>query len=124
MLLRIAKVALVLSLLLLITSTAWGQEEGWKMVHGDVLQVFTEQHKILLNCAGERRIHVLEPDCQILRLGMPTSLESLRPVAPNAFQDALCWVNDQGLISHIFVNYSVLEREGVLVAYDIFGNLK
>lgn len=124
MLLRIIKVVMVLSLLFLTTSTAWGQVEEWKMVHGDVLQVFTEQHKILLGCAGERRIYALEPDCQILRLGIPTSLDSMRPIASNAFQDALCWINGQGFVSHILVNYSVQEKDGSLVAYDIFGNLK
>ncbi len=94
------------------------------MVHGDVLQVFTLEHKLLLAVGGEPQIYVVAEDCSILRQGTLTSLASLRPIAPDSFQDALCWVDGQGLISHILVNYFVQEEDGVLVAYDIFGNLK
>lgn len=124
MLLRTAKLVLVLLLMLLATPTAWGQVDEWKMVHGDVLQVFSEQHKILVECADGRLIFNVEPECQILRMGIPTSLESLRPVTSDDFQDVLCWINGQGTISYIFVNYSVREKDGILVTYDIFGNLK
>lgn len=124
MLLRIMRFVFIIGLMLLVTATAQGQIGRWKMVHGDVLQVFAEQHKILLDVSGEQYIYVLESDCQILRLGVPTSLDSLRPIASEAYQDALCWVNGQGRIAYLLVNYSVSEIDGVLVAYDIFGNLR
>lgn len=119
---RSSKGILALGLLLLCTSLASGHD--WKMVHGDVLQVFPEQHKILLDCSGERMIYELEEDCLIWRLGAPASLASMRPVYPGAFQDALCWVNPCGRLSHVLVSYSVHEEDGLLVAYDIFGNLE
>lgn len=124
MLVRNTKMLIVLGLLLVSASTVWAQVDGWKMVHGDVLQVFVDQHKILLESRGEQRVYVLDADCQILRLGVSVSLESMHPVAPNAYQDALCWINPLGLIGHILVNYSVQEKDGILASYDIFGNLK
>lgn len=124
MLLRIIRLISILGLMLLVTATAHGQANGWKMVHGDVLQVFPEEHKILLDVSGERSIYVLESGCQILRFGTPTSLDSLRPITSEAFQDALCWVNGHGRVAYVLANYYVSEEDGVLVAYDIFGNLK
>ena len=124
MLLRMMKFSAILVLVLFVTQAARGQMHGWKMVHGDVLQVFSEQHKILLDVSGEKTIYTLERDCQILRFSVPTGLDSLRPITSGAFQDALCWINEQGRIAHILVNYAVSEEDGVLVAYDIFGNLK
>ena len=124
MLLHNLKQVLVLVLVLVFLSAASSRAGAWKIVHGDVLQVFPEQHKILLESFGEKMIYELDAECQILRLGSPVSLESMRPVAPSAFQDALCWVNPQGLLSQIWVNYSVREEDGMLVHYDIFGNLK
>ena len=123
-LLRNRKVSLVLGLLLLCTSVVSARSDEGKMVHGDVLQVFPEQHKILLYCGGEQIIYELEEDCAIWRLGSPANIESMRPVAPDSFQDALCWVNYRGRLSHVFVSYHVQEEDGRLVAYDIFGNLK
>ncbi|HKM43425.1 MAG TPA: hypothetical protein VJZ70_05490 [Limnochordia bacterium] len=124
MLLRMMRFVAVIGLMLIVSGVASGQVDGWKMVHGDVLQVYVDQHKILLDCSGEQSIYVLEEDCQILRLGAPTSLGSMRPITPEAFQDALCWVNERGQISHILVSYMVREEDGIPVAYDIFGNLK
>ncbi len=124
MLLRSIKLLVVLGLLLASVSTVWAQVDGWKMVHGEVVQVFADQHKIMLESSGQQRIYLLDADCQILRLGVPVSLESMRPIASNAYQDALCWINPQGLIGHVMVNYTVREQEGILVSYDIFGNLK
>ncbi|HKM43101.1 MAG TPA: hypothetical protein VJZ70_03815 [Limnochordia bacterium] len=124
MLLRIMRVMMVIGLLLFITPTTLGQAHAWKMVHGDVLQVSVDQHKILVDVGGESKIFVLEEDCQILRLGVPTSLDSLRPVTEEAFQDVLCWLNGQGRVAYVLANYSVSEEDGTLVAYDIFGNPK
>jgi hypothetical protein len=45
-------------------------------------------------------------------------------VAAGAYQDVLCWINTKGLVSLILVNYYVQEEDGLLVAYDIFGNRK
>lgn len=73
---------------------------------------------------GQKQILELDPDCQILRNGSPTSLESLRPVFAQSYQDVLCWLNNQGFISYILANYSVEEVDGSLVSRDIFGNVK
>ncbi|NLL41815.1 MAG: hypothetical protein GX251_00575 [Firmicutes bacterium] len=123
MLLQNIKLILVFGLVLTF-SVGVSAAPAWKIVHGDVLQVFPEQHKLLLESGGEKLIYKLDTDCQILRLGAPASLESMHPVAPDAFQDVLCWVNPQGLLGLILVNYSVQEEDGTLVLYDIFGNLK
>jgi len=124
MLSRFAKVLIVLGLLCVGAPAVGAYDDGWKMVHGDVLQVFADQHKILLDVDGVKEIYVLEVDCPILRSGVPVSLESMRPIGVNAYQDALCWVNPQGVIGHILVNYRVQEVDGILHNYDIFGNLK
>lgn len=124
MLYRSITLVLVLAVILSLTSIASGHISGWKMVHGDVLQVFPEQHKILMKINGEQTILVLDAQCPIYRLGTTVRLESMRPIAPDTFQDALCWIDEQGLVRHVLVNYNVHEEDGVLVAYDIFGNLK
>lgn len=89
MLCRSIKVILILAVMLSLTSIASGQMNGWKMVHGDVLQVFPEQHKLLVETGGEQTILVLDAQCPIYRLGTPVSLESVRPIAPDVFQDVL-----------------------------------
>lgn len=96
----------------------------WRMIHGEVLLVFPQQSKLLLASDGVKCIFELEPDCDILRCGCPVALDSARPIAPGVFQDALCWINKQGKIGHMLVNYSVEEAQGVLVNRDIFGNMK
>ncbi len=94
------------------------------MVHGDIVQVLTEEHKLLLASNGQEVYLVLEEDCRIFRQGAPATLASLRPVGPGAYQDALCWINPQGRVGLLLVNYHVEEENGMLVAYDIFGNRK
>ena len=59
MLCRSITLVLVLAVILSLTSIASGHISGWKMVHGDVLQVFPEQHKILMKINGEQTILVL-----------------------------------------------------------------
>lgn len=124
MLLRNIKLMVVMSLLFVCAQWTWSQAAAGRMIHGEVLQVYPQQAKILLANNGEKKIFLLEENCQILRQGSPASLNSMRPIAPDAFQDVLCWFNARGLISHIFVNYSVQEEDGILVSYDIFGNKK
>lgn len=125
MLLRnIPSIVVVGILLLTLTVPVHGRTSSWQMVYGDVVQVFAEQQKILMESGGQKSILAVDCDCVILRLGKPASLESLRPIASGVYQDALCWVNSQGLVSYILVNYLVQEEDGLLVNYDIFGNLK
>lgn len=110
--------------LVVFTSSVFAQEGEWTMVHGDVVRIFPEQFKIMLEKDGQKSILELAQDCQILRQGRPCTIESLRPVFPGAYQDALCWFNERGLVSVLLVNYSVQEENGTLVARDIFGNVK
>lgn len=116
--------AAVLLILLLASNQAMAQGAQWMLVHGEVLQVFPEEYKLLLACAEEQRLLGLTEDCRIFREGEPVTLASLRPVGPGAFQDALCWINPQGLVGLILVNYWVVEEDGLLASYDIFGNPK
>lgn len=124
MLCRNIKLIVLLSLVVIFTPQVYAGQKPWKMIHGDVLQVLPEQQKFLLHSVEGSEIYVLENDCIILRSGKPTTLDALRPIAPDAFQDVLCWLNSQGLISYIFVNYSIQEEQGILVSRDIFGNVK
>lgn len=120
--LRSSKTMLVLGLLLLFSTSVRGAMDEWRVVHGNIVAIFPQQQKIMLESSADKRIYVLTSDCQILRSGAPTSLDSLRPIATDAFQDALCWVNCQGHIEYLLVNYSALEQNGILTTYDIFGN--
>lgn len=124
MLLRHSSLVILVGLLLITSVSHVWAGEVWHMIHGNVVQVFPEQRKILFESMGEKKVLVLAEDCQILRLGRTADVASLRPITPNAFQDALCWINPQGQISCILANYRVQEEDGVLVSYDIFGNLK
>jgi hypothetical protein len=110
--------------LLVISGPVWAQGPPWRIVHGEVCQVLADQHTLLLAYDGQGEYLALTDDCLILREGQATSLESLRPIGPDAFQDALCWVNPSGLVELILVNYYVEEENGALVSYDIFGNRK
>src|SRR5690554_615675 len=101
MFMRITVLLMLLILPAIYTTGTCGQESSWKMIHGDVLQVFPDQHKILVESQDEKQIFRLDEECQIFRLGVPTSLLSMRPVDSDAFQDVLCWVNYDGHISHI-----------------------
>lgn len=121
---NIKAVVLAIVLVLIFASPSLAQLNAWKMVHGEVVQVFPEHHKLLLEIEGQKQIYELSQDCKILRLGSQVALSSLRPITPNSFQDVLCWVDHRGVVSYILVNYSVQEEDGRLVAYDIFGNLK
>ncbi|NMB00285.1 MAG: hypothetical protein GX971_01990 [Firmicutes bacterium] len=109
---------------LVCTSPLLAKTSSWKAIHGEVIQVFAEQHKLLLRTNDQKKILTLTEDCQILRTGSSVTLASLRPVAPDAFQDVLCWLDHRGQVSVILVNYCVQEQDGVLISYDIFGNLK
>ncbi len=100
------------------------QLNQWRLIHGNVLRIFPQANKIMLESDGNTFILILEEDCEIIRHGFPTTLESLRPVTSTDFQDALCWVNPRGLIGCILVNYFVYEEEGSLFSLDIFGNVK
>ncbi|NLM40864.1 MAG: hypothetical protein GX199_00965 [Firmicutes bacterium] len=114
----------VVILLLLLPAAACAHGPQWKLVHGDVLQVLLDEHRLLVACDGQEQYLSLEEDCRIFRQGQPVSLASLRPVGPEAFQDVLCWISPTGLVGLILVNYHVQEENGLLVAYDIFGNPK
>lgn len=116
----VASIVLFLGL----AAPAFAQIPQWKMVHGEVLQVLPDEHKLLLGYDGQEVYLSLEDGCRIFRQGKPAALESLRPVGPGAYQDALCWINARGVVSMILVNYYVQEEDGLLVAYDIFGNPK
>lgn len=118
------KVIVLMFAMVVCTFPASAQVAPWRMVHGEVVQVFPEQHKILLEHAGQKEIFQLVEDCQILREGSPVTLSSLRPIAPGAFQDALLWLDHRGEVNLVLANYRVQEEHGVLVNYDIFGNLK
>ncbi|HOB41391.1 MAG: hypothetical protein WBI99_01400 [Limnochordia bacterium] len=111
-------------LLLALPAGAWAQGSQWQMVHGEVLQVLPEEHKLVIACGGEEVLLAVEEDCRVFRQDQPVALASLRPVAAGAYQDVLCWINTKGLVSLILVNYYVQEEDGLLVAYDIFGNRK
>ncbi len=111
-------------LLVALTVQVNGETQAWHMVYGDVVRIFPEQQKILLESGGQKSIFVLADDCVILRFGKPSTFEALRPIAPGVYQDALCWVNSHSLLAFILVNYSVVEVDGVLISYDIFGNPK
>lgn len=102
----------------------FGGTNEWRLVHGSVLQVFPEENKIMLQLDGAPLIFALEEECTILRYGRHAALESLRPITPTDFQDALCWLNPFGSISCILANYRVTEEGGILVKHDIFGNVK
>ena len=121
---RLCRKLTVLLCVLFLPCTAWSQGPPWKIVHGDVLQVDSEAHTLLLSCDGQKIELPIAEDCQVFREGQPVALGSMRPVGPEAYQDVLCWVNPQGLVSMILVNYYVQEEDGLLVAYDIFGNPK
>ncbi|NLJ81304.1 MAG: hypothetical protein GX335_09805 [Firmicutes bacterium] len=114
----------LLLFLLPLTASAQTGDSQWRLIHGNVQQVLAAENKILLENEGERRILQLEADCLILRLGKEASLASLRPISGEDFQDVLCWVNPQGFVSFLLINYTILEEKGVLVNYDIFGNVK
>lgn len=116
---RFLIIFLVLSLL---APTA--KASDWYVVHGEIKQVFLEQRKVLVANEETKFILVLEPHCQIFRAGSPVSLQSLRPITPTDLQDALFWVNPQGLVSYLLVNYKVFEENGILQAYNIFGEAK
>lgn len=125
MLLRNIKLLVLVGFVVLVLSAQTnGQNRSWQMIHGDVIQVDSKQQKLLLKSEGNGHIFVLEDDCAILRHGQETTLEALRPISTGAYQDALCWINPQGKVSYILVNYSVEEIDGALVNYDIFGNRK
>ncbi|HHY09613.1 MAG TPA: hypothetical protein GX528_03510 [Firmicutes bacterium] len=109
---------------LLFSGVLQAQSPGFYALHGEIKQVFLEQRKVLISTAGKKLILVLEPDCEILRDGKPTSLQSLRPITATDFQDALFWLNRRGLVSCLWVNYRVSEENGTLQAYNIFGEAK
>lgn len=106
------------------SAAAWVGEEQWRIVHGEVLQVYPQEHKLLVDLGSGSELLLLAEDCQILRQGAEVALASLRPIAPGALQDVLLWLNGQGLVCLILANYHVQEENGALVSYDIFGNVK
>lgn len=125
MLLRNIKLLSIIVIVLLCCSDpVLSKVEAWYVVYGDVLQVFPEQNKLLLETKAAKEIFVLDSECTILRQGQETTLYALRPVDFGFYQDALCWIDSRGLIRYILVNYHVQEEEGHLLNYDIFGNLK
>lgn len=122
MLLRNIKLVVLVMAMVLCCAT---RGFAWQMLYGDVVQVFPEQNQILLQGSNEKTILDLTDDCVILREGKPTLLQALRPITVGVYQDALCWVDNSGVVNYILVNYKVQEDEqGRLLNYDIFGNLK
>lgn len=120
----IKRIILAGLLMLTIFSATASCDQNWQMVHGDILQVFSEQEKLLVRIGAEKQIIELAPDCEIIRLGQPSTLIALCPIGPEAYQDALLWLNHYNLASYILVNYYVEEQDGELVSRDIFGKLK
>ena len=51
------------------------------MVHGEVLQVLPEEHKLVIACGGEEVLLAVEEDCRVLRQDKPVAMASLLPVA-------------------------------------------
>lgn len=109
---------------LLCTAPVQAKNVEWSLIHGEVLQVFEAEKKILLATEGQILILELETDCELFRLGQATSLRSLRPVSSDRFQDVLCWVNPFGFVGCLWANYTIKEEKGNLVNYDIFGKQK
>lgn len=107
-----------------LSSAALAETNEWRLIHGDVVQILSQENKIMLETNGTILIFALEPECHIFRNGFPAAFESLRPITYVDFQDALCWINPRGLISCILANYSVHEEGGILINRDIFGNVK
>lgn len=116
-------VAILTLLLVGFACPVYGQQPA-RVIYGDIVQVHTEEQKIMLEVSGQKSILLVEPDCVILRFGKETALASLRPISPEFYQDALCLLNSRGTVDCILVNYCFVEEDGLLVNYDIFGNPK
>lgn len=115
---------ITLILLVLSVHSTYADSPCWSAVYGEVLQVYPEQLKLLIQTKHGKQILELRPDCQILRSGQEVSIVSLRPVTSNSFQEVLCLMDPKGFVTHLFAHYCIQECTDGLVFYDIFGHIK
>ena len=117
-------VLLTAAAIFFLTFSVYADSPFLSAIHGEVLQVYAEQSKLLIKSDQGKRVIELGDDCQIFRRGQKVTIESLRPVAFDSFQEVLCLLDSRGLANHVFVHYCVQEHNGILVSYDIFGYVK
>lgn len=97
-------------------------------LHGEIVEVFPEQNKVRILVDGKLNILKLEDQVEIFRQGEKTCLESARPITDNRYQEGLFFVNEQGKVFMMIVDYSFNAIETpsgtVIIYYNVFGEVK
>lgn len=79
---RLIKLVIVIFLLLGLSPVALAYQ-SW--LHGEIVEVFPEQHKVRIVADGKTKILELDEEVEIYRGGYQVSLISTRPIAPDRF---------------------------------------
>lgn len=117
---------IVVLLSLLVISQGAGANLSW--IHGEIVEVFAAGNKLRILIDGQLEILEVESTAKILRDGVQVCLESARPITEERYQEGLFFLNDNGKVELMIIDYKIVELETsthtVILYYDIFGMVK